>query len=789
MADAVLVKSERARQADEFLSVAVWKSISFNSTSAKAGASPRFRMRIFAKGCPRHAIREVHESLAKHNPVVNPVVDGVVQPGTFYHRGAGYLKDERTSEAGTATYTLVRDFFDGPVSETDVVEDGCGNKTSIRFEWDRDDVEDLATLVNSLGGTDGVSPQGTVVRIAGISRDPESGLFSYYVTVTETKTIIFPEFTAAEDAFSRDKEASWLGLLGTAAAPIDSNTDSTPNPAVPAAGVSPDGTLTQVSWTKNRDDCTLNAQVKKRVATEDVTAGQSCVKTLFEHRDGLSVRAAGGPLGAAPEPANGVIVNNKDVLRPDKLWDTDKDTTQELPVASARVSSDVTAFETNVVTVSRSQAKGSAPAASASGGVITAPTVEKTPGDLENVTVAVKTELPGARSVTDSEDAFTEEHVVEDVAAAALGDAPAAAAGLVTTHTDNNTPGGLFGRRKTTRKEKTGLREVVKRDNLFESAVVTDDVAAAPLGDPPAAAAGVITDHVDQNTPGGLYRRRKTVSTDKPGARASTTDKTAYDVTEETADVAAVPLGEAPVAAGGVITAHTDQNMPSGLVSRRKRVKRETAVEAASESLSVTPWASFKTVSDKSMAVKKVLPAGEFGQVRNTLTPGNMYDRETTQLVPGSVVAGTILSHTKGGNKFSTMEMKETVETVKDFGVTGLTNDGVPGAAQIRDVTFSLQEDGTYRKRETVRIASAKIWIYASYSYTDYNTNASLPDVTVSVYHYQFLNASEAEAVALLGQSVSGSANVRVSCRMDINEFGLYGGTFHRTVRTESAGA
>ena len=37
MAKAALNKAERTRQAEEFLSVAVWKSISFNSTSAKAG--------------------------------------------------------------------------------------------------------------------------------------------------------------------------------------------------------------------------------------------------------------------------------------------------------------------------------------------------------------------------------------------------------------------------------------------------------------------------------------------------------------------------------------------------------------------------------------------------------------------------------------------------------------------------------------------------------------------------------------------------------------------------------
>ena len=849
MANAALNKTERTKEAEKFLSVAVWKSISFNSTSAKAGSSPRFRMRVFAKGCPRHALREVHELLAKSATVRDPVIDGVVQPGTFYHRGAGYLKDERTSEAGTATYTLVRDFFDGPVSESDTVEDGCGNKTSIRFEWDRDSVEDLATLANSLGGSGGVQPQGTVIRIAGVSRDPETNLFSYYVTVTETKTVIFPEYLLAEDAFSQEKEALWLGLYGDAANPVDSNTDAAPDPAVPSPGALAAGTTAQVSWSKNKDDCTLNAQARKRIAKSVPEAAVTCTKTLFEERDGTSAKAASSKLGHAPTPSGGKVTTHKSVLRPDRLWDNDKDENQEFPVSGARVSTEKTKFDETVTTVSKSQAKGSAPKASVSGGVITVPTVVKTPGDLLDVSVTVKRELPGARAATSAVDKFNEESVEEDVAAAALGAAPPAssgttvqhvdrntpgglfsrrkvtrkekpgsrgatyskdkfgeevsiedvsatplgaapdaAAGVTETHTDNDTPGGLFSRRKITRTELPGDRAVTKSDNQFESVVSTTDVAADPLGDPPPAAAGVETDHRDQSTPGGLYQRVKTVKTDKPGGRAVTSSKTAYGTEDETVDVAAVSFGDAPAAADGVITTHAATSMPSGLVTRRMNVKRERTVVAASESVTVTPWATFKTVRDKSMAGKKVLPEGEYGRVENSLTPGSMYDRETTQLVPGSVKSGTILSHTKGGNRFMTEETIETIETVKNFGTTGLINAGVPGAAQIREVTFSYQEDGTYRKRVTTRTASPRIWIDAQYSYLDLNTNPSLPDVIVSVYHYQFLNVTPKEAQALLQEGVSGEgkANVRVSVSMKINEFGLYGGTFHRTVKQES---
>ena len=75
----ILSKDERLSQARAFLASVQWKLISSNSSTAKTGELPKFRMRVFAKGCPRHALREVHELLAADNPVENVLVDGVVQ--------------------------------------------------------------------------------------------------------------------------------------------------------------------------------------------------------------------------------------------------------------------------------------------------------------------------------------------------------------------------------------------------------------------------------------------------------------------------------------------------------------------------------------------------------------------------------------------------------------------------------------------------------------------------------------------------------------------------------------
>ncbi|MFA7121537.1 MAG: hypothetical protein WC277_08635, partial [Bacilli bacterium] len=380
----------RTREARSFLKAAQWRVLTMRSTSAgkgAEGAAPRFRMRVYAKGCPVHALREVHLLLNADNPLADPVVDGVVQPGKWWHRGAGWSKDEGAGERGTGTCTLVRDLYDGEIVDAQFLEDGCGSRTKVIFYFDTPSVVPLADIPES--GEPGFS-----VRIGGVSLDRETGLYSYYVTVTESKTLILDEHKVAEDAFRTRYDADYLGLRGDVDAPKDSGGDAV---AVPEPGVPEEGTLITTQWSRNREDCTLNAQVGKEVAKEDVEAAVSRAKTLYNESESVSVQAADAKLGDAPDPADGVTKRYVSRLRPDKKWDTEASWDKELPVAPASVRKSATVFGKAQTVVSRHQ-DTLPPEPSAGSGVRTETFTERTPGARRNNTVSTETELPYERA-------------------------------------------------------------------------------------------------------------------------------------------------------------------------------------------------------------------------------------------------------------------------------------------------------------------------------------------------------------------------------------------------------
>lgn len=126
---------------------------------------------------------------------------------------------------------------------------------------------------------------------------PESNLFFYYVTVTERKTQHVPEYLSGEDAFSKDYEETWTGVRGDLEDPVDDagGAVSVYDPAVAAIGE----TLA-IQWSKNQEDCTLNAQGRKEKAKANVDAGRSCSRTVFDETD---VERVSGASQASDTPA------------------------------------------------------------------------------------------------------------------------------------------------------------------------------------------------------------------------------------------------------------------------------------------------------------------------------------------------------------------------------------------------------------------------------------------------------------------------------------------------------
>lgn len=770
----------RTQEARSFLKAAQWRVLTMRSTSADKdteGAVPRFRMRVYAKGCPVHALREVHLLLNADNPLTDPVVDGVVQPGKWWHRGAGWSKDEGAGERGTGTCTLVRDLYDGEIADTQYLEDGCGSRTKVIFYFDTPSVISLADIAES--GTQGFS-----VRLGGVSLDRETGLYSYYVTVTESKTLILDEHKVAEDAFRTRYDADYLGLRGTVASPKDSDGDAV---AVPEPGVLAAGTLITTQWSRNREDCTLNAQVGKEVAIPVPEAAVSRAKTLYSESESVSAAAASAKLGDAPAPADGVTKRHVSRLRPDEMWDTEVSWDQELPVASASVRKSATVFGKAQTVVDRHQ-DTLPPEPSAGSGIRVETFTERTPGALRNNTVSTETELPYEEAqVSEKRTLFSRvlTKIAKSVSRGAA--APAASGGTGISSSASVTPGGRNDLTEVTEEELPVPNARVSRSaTVFQTEETVTHVHSA--GSAPAASAGggVIVSADESLNPLGSKNIGVSTRTELPVEGSQVQESMTVFGREVSTTSHNVDFDNELSAAAGVIKGGGRSLTPGGKKVTVKTERTETAYAESSARDSVTPWATVRTTEDTHMPAPHGGLSG-FGAVGYQVTPGGRYNRTKTELV--AVNDGTILSHAKGGDRFSTWERYTTAESAKNFDAdVGLSNAGLPGAATIKSNDFSYDELGYYRKTTRIEAAGDMLYSIHSASYLSFNTGASGEAITNTIEIGMLYNCPPTEIDRLLALEAawSGKNEGSVSMGLSLNKFGLCGGTY-RIVRRSAA--
>ena len=779
----------RTREARSFLKAAQWRVLTMRSTSAgkgAEGAAPRFRMRVYAKGCPVHALREVHLLLNADNPLADPVVDGVVQPGKWWHRGAGWSKDEGAGERGTGTCTLVRDLYDGEIVDAQFLEDGCGSRTKVIFYFDTPSVVPLADIPES--GEPGFS-----VRIGGVSLDRETGLYSYYVTVTESKTLILDEHKVAEDAFRTRYDADYLGLRGSVDKPKDSGGEAV---AVPEPGVPEEGTLITTQWSRNREDCTLNAQVGKEVAKEDVEAAVSRAKTLYNESESVSVQAADAKLGDAPDPADGVTKRYVSRLRPDKKWDTEASWDKELPVAPASVRKSATVFGKAQTVVSRHQ-DTLPPEPSAGSGVRTETFTERTPGALRNNTVSTETELPYERAqVSEKRTLFSRvlTKIAKSVSRGAV--ASAASGGIGTSSSASVTPGGRNDLTEVTEEELPVPNARVSRSaTVFQTEETVTHAHSAGAAPAASAGGGVIVSADESLNPLGSKNIVVSTRTELPVEGSQVQESMTVFGREVSTTSHNVDFGNELSAGGGTMKGGGRSSTPGGKKVTVKTERTETAYSESSVRDSVTPWATVRTVEDTHMpAPHGALPG--FGSKGHQVTPGGRYNRTKTELV--KVNDGTILSHAKGGDRFSTWEKYTTAESAKKFDTdVGLTNAGVPGAATIKTNEFSYDELGYYRKTTTVETVGARVYHENTASYTKFSTGSSSDKLSVSAvsgvaYNCEYTllaNLIDKEAALTAAAGQNSKLNVSASVNVHVNKFGLCSGTWRFVVVEKEANA
>lgn len=696
-----LSQALRREAAVAWLRAAPWKVASMRGVRALPVVDgeealphpPRKGMRIFTKGCPIHLMQDVIDILSSETTIVDPVADGSVISGTWYHRIAVWNRDAGTSETGDATKTLIRDLGDGPLSFAAVAEDGCGSTTTIRYYWDA--VELISPDTDAHHGLQGFS-----VRIGGVSRDMETGWFNYFVTVTERKTIHTPEFLSGSDAFGDIYTESWTGLRGTQDAPEDSDG----NPVyVPGPEGSPAGSEYNVEWSKNPEDCTWSAQARWTRSKKGVKGSESCAVDLFRHTDTVETQAQGAKLGHAPAAAGGVKKRYISRRRKDKLFDNTVETDAEQYVANARTAVEKTHFADTVTSVAKSASVVPAASVAPSTGTVTQVVSERTPGDLNDVTVTAKVEKTVARArVSKSSDTFSAEESAttraeysEEPAVPASGGgssygvtseftesgrrnntlsvkteksvpaarisrsatlftdetstvdrgqanppaAPVSGGGVTRQTQTDRTPGGLRDNTVTERTEKFVDKARTAADVTVFSRIETEIRKSDTLANVPvssvSAEAGTVTQVASERTPGDLRDVTLTVRTELPVDRARVAKASDVFGSQESVTARALLVSEPvmPPAGGGVSSEVTAELTDSGRRNLVTSVKTETPVAGAVVTRSATLFEEETVVTDRSQPGAPAVPSSGGGYTRQTraeLTPGGLSNNSST---------------------------------------------------------------------------------------------------------------------------------------------------------------
>ncbi len=320
-------------------------------------------------------------------------------------------------------WTLVQ-AGDGTADGPYTVENGCKYRVTHEYYWD---VSDQPTLPQSSSGVQ--------YSIQGFTRDRETGLFTYIVEKRETVQQDVALYDTAVTAFELNQEEQHLGVKANAVA-------STGKKASVKNGV-----LVERKVTKN-PDCT--SDILNRVTTEknvkgavkvwrktlrgtvesttersaanplngsglevgetrrsEQTPGElwnntvekttkepageiasECQKTIFEHRDVKLENVPTAPAKEADEAANG-ITKQKSIRKTDEnTFDVTETTTTEKKVESARTVERKTLRGTSAAVTHRNLTAAEVAAKTgAQLDVGETRTVEKTPGNLKNLTV------------------------------------------------------------------------------------------------------------------------------------------------------------------------------------------------------------------------------------------------------------------------------------------------------------------------------------------------------------------------------------------------------------------
>lgn len=619
---------------------------------------------------------------------------------------------------------------DGPY----VVEDGCAYRVSLTYYWS---VPEIAECPKSESGVG--------YRIVNLTRDQETGLYTYAVERRERVRQDIAEYVSSETSFATTKDEQHLGVraedvaeTGKAASAgggtmvrrkLTKNADCTTDVANetvverPVAGAVTGAKRTlrgTVRTTVDRNQAspapTSGLGVGDEVRSEmtpgglyDVTrtsrtsesAGriaESCRKTAFGHSHETLDNVARKPAAEAAN-AGGGKTHEKSVRQTDEgTWDVTERTAQETAVAGASETVSVSLTGTTTRTVNRSMA---AKAATSGLGVGQSVTNEMTEGGRWTQTIVrlVRNALLKV-SETCRRTIFEHVHATVNVQSNNPGAPDASAGGGVTVErTVERTEDGAYRVKDQTTEEQGVANAVVTTRKTLRGTTVTTLDRNQPS---PASAANLPIGgevHVEK-TPGGLYNNRVTTARNDAAGKIAASCENSGGVTHRDTSVenvarANAPMGTHVAASANVVTRVTSRVQENGTVDVETAMETHSPVStgemsAGSEKAKVTVKAGINQVQPPSPG------AGAQNVVRRVSATPNGHGSFTTSETTETYSPATATHEAKWATETAstTVTRHDTTTDKKvsgEYGETSATPDD-NGAATTSVTTYTPKE-------------------------------------------------------------------------------------------------
>lgn len=772
--------SMRKADAERWIATAAWKTFRLVSGRRLASQdnSTRSTYTVFATGCPIYALKDVILALAAQTPVRDIIVDASIREGEWHHKSAWWQRDDRGASQGDATLTLYRVFSDGDITEEGIVEDGCSEKTTIRYVFDVAGIEDITTDPNH-------GRQGFSIKLGGVSRDPETGLMSYYVTTTEQLTVHTPEYVTGDDAFMTEYTEEWTGLRGTQAAPVDSNGVAivVPNPLATARG-----TTVQIRWDKDPQFCTWRLRIVKRIAKQDVEGASACDKDLFKETDTQETKAQLTKLGHAPAAANGLSVQHSSRPREDGLIDNTVQNNQEAEVAEAvkTVSVNLRSVVTEVQDTNRAALP--LPADSEVGVTVTN---KKTPGDwFQRTRREVRIRALALLRLLYREDLYKREYSETRVKAVPDPDPGFPGGGLSVTSDSRLNEDNNWDVTRAEDREKS-VSEARKTVSVNQRSVITEvqDVATIPLVYPTDAEIGAVV--TNKRTNGGIWERTsRSVRVRLLALLRQVFSETLYKKETSSTTVKEVPEVDPGFAANGLTKTTESRLNEDNNWDVTQAQDQEKLVERSQVRKTVGLGIITTRVTDtQSTNESEDLPTGAEGALLEIeKTPGGLRNRTLVTYALAAGADGKITRHSKGGDFRTNYETTVSLAATKAFSAdVGLTNPGLATAVIVEE-SFELGEDGVWRKsRKVVTPSAIERNMFGQFIYEDtiYNPEKRKNEIyDVNYARRQWVNMTVSNAEALIINSQSNEDLAAIELGFSFNDFGLLDGS--QTIETRT---